>query len=100
MRSSRKNRMNIRKAIAADFPAIVALIKQFPDKLLQDHLPDPEEFTVAVDDEKSLKHCCPGNREIQGMRRLQRFAILDFQASIPYDFFVVDCDSKFFWVCK
>jgi N-acetylglutamate synthase-like GNAT family acetyltransferase len=42
--------MQIRKATADDFPAIVELIKQFPDKLMQDHLPDPEEFTVAIED--------------------------------------------------
>jgi N-acetylglutamate synthase-like GNAT family acetyltransferase len=53
--------MQIRKATADDFPAIVELIKQFPDKLMQDHLPDPEEFTVAIEDGRVIGCCCTGN---------------------------------------
>lgn len=39
--------MTIREADAADWPAISALIKQFPEQLMQEHLPEPEEFFVA-----------------------------------------------------
>jgi amino-acid N-acetyltransferase len=49
--------MQIRKATSADFPAIQELIKLFPDKLLQDHLPTPEEFTIAIED-NAIVGCC------------------------------------------
>jgi len=49
--------MQIRKAATEDFPVIQALIKLFPEKLLQEHLPEPEEFTVAVEDGKIVA-CC------------------------------------------
>jgi amino-acid N-acetyltransferase len=49
--------MQIRKATADDFPSIVELIKQFPDKLMQDHLPKPEEFTVALENNRVVG-CC------------------------------------------
>lgn len=39
--------MAIREASAADWLAISAIIKQFPGQLMQDHLPEPEEFFVA-----------------------------------------------------
>lgn len=49
--------MDIRKATKKDFDSILELIKQFPDKLLQDHLPEPEEFTVAEEEGKIIG-CC------------------------------------------
>ena len=39
--------MNIRQASAEDFPSIKELIAQYPEVLVQDHLPDAEEFFVA-----------------------------------------------------
>lgn len=42
--------MTIREATAADWPAIQALIQQFPEQLMQEHLPEPEEFFVAEED--------------------------------------------------
>lgn len=48
--------MQIRKATAEDFPAIRELIALFPDKLLQDHLPEPEEFFIALQEE--VIACC------------------------------------------
>ena len=49
--------MVIREASAVDFPAVQALIGRYPDKLLQDHLPEPEEFFVALESEKIIG-CC------------------------------------------
>jgi len=49
--------MQIRKATSADFPAIVELINKFPEKLVQDYLPEPEEFTVA-DENDQIVGCC------------------------------------------
>jgi amino-acid N-acetyltransferase len=45
--------MQIRKATADDFSAIQELIAQFPDKLMQDHLPEAENFFIAIDDDPS-----------------------------------------------
>jgi amino-acid N-acetyltransferase len=49
--------MNIRKASPRDFPAIRALIKAYPDKLLQDHLPPIRSFFVAVE-KNIIVGCC------------------------------------------
>jgi amino-acid N-acetyltransferase len=49
--------MQIRKATAEDFSAIQELIQRFPEKLLQVHLPEPEEFSVAIEDNK-IVGCC------------------------------------------
>ena len=45
--------MNIRQAGAGDFPSIKALIAQYPEVLVQDHLPDAEEFFVAIENDPS-----------------------------------------------
>ncbi|MDB5237932.1 MAG: GCN5-related N-acetyltransferase [Candidatus Kaiserbacteria bacterium] len=47
----------IRKATAADFPAIQSIIARFPDTLIQVHLPEPEEFFVA-EEEGTVIACC------------------------------------------
>ncbi len=49
--------MEIRQATLADFPAIKQLIAQYPETLLQDNLPEPEEFFVAVENEMVIA-CC------------------------------------------
>lgn len=42
--------MTIRPATPADWDAISALIRSFPEQLMQEHLPEPEEFFVAEED--------------------------------------------------
>ena len=49
--------MQIRKATIRDFPAIRALIRSYPDTLLQNHLPKPAAFFVAVH-ELRIVGCC------------------------------------------
>ena len=49
--------MEIRPATKADWGAIVALIKQYPEVLMQDHLPEPEEFFVA-EEGGHIVGCC------------------------------------------
>ena len=49
--------MHIRQANAEDFPSIKALIAQYPEVLVQDHLPDPEEFFVA-EENGTIVGCC------------------------------------------
>ena len=49
--------MIIRKAVVTDFTAIEALIKLFPDQLMQVHLPQPDEFFVA-EDGGTIVGCC------------------------------------------
>lgn len=49
--------MTIRKATEADFPAIKEIVALFPDKLMQIHLPKPEEFFIA-EESGTLLGCC------------------------------------------
>jgi amino-acid N-acetyltransferase len=49
--------MTIRRATSGDFPAIEAVIKRFPDTLMQVHLPQPEEFFVAEESGRIIG-CC------------------------------------------
>ena len=49
--------MTIRKAKKADSIAIRKLIKAFPDKLLQDHLP-PLKWFFVCEEGKELIACC------------------------------------------
>lgn len=41
--------MNIRSATPSDLPTINALIAAYPEQLVQDYLPDVEDFFVAED---------------------------------------------------
>lgn len=49
--------MQIRRANLEDFPAILKLVREYPDKLIQVHLPDPAEFFVAIENE-DIVGCC------------------------------------------
>ena len=49
--------MKIRKASVKDFPAIRKLIREYPHKLLQDHLPRSSRFFVAIE-EGRVVGCC------------------------------------------
>jgi len=49
--------MKIRKASRADWGAIERLIRAFPDKLMQTHLPRPSEFFVALEG-GTIIGCC------------------------------------------
>ena len=49
--------MKIRKATTQDFPGILKLIREYPNRLMQNRLPKPGEFFVAVEDGK-IVGCC------------------------------------------
>ncbi len=49
--------MEIRAAQPAEWPAILTLIRSFPDQLVQDHLPEKDEFFVAEED-GAIVGCC------------------------------------------
>jgi N-acetylglutamate synthase-like GNAT family acetyltransferase len=49
--------MAIRKATEADFAAIKDIIARFPEQLMQNHLPQPDEFFVA-EEKGALVGCC------------------------------------------
>src|SRR3989344_8631998 len=49
--------MKLRKATRKDLSAILKLIREYPDKLMQNHLPKPGEFFVAIEDSK-IVGCC------------------------------------------
>jgi len=44
--------VKIRPATIADWSGIKKLIKSYPEKVMQDHLPWPHEFFVAIEDKK------------------------------------------------
>ena len=49
--------MQIRKASAEDFSSIKELVAQYPEVLVQDHLPDAEEFFIA-EENGVIVGCC------------------------------------------
>jgi len=49
--------MELRKATEADLPGIESVIRQFPEQLVQDHLPHADEFFVAIEYGKVIA-CC------------------------------------------
>ena len=49
--------MKTRRASKKDLPAILELIKEYPEKLMQEHLPKAGSFFVAVEDGK-IVGCC------------------------------------------
>jgi amino-acid N-acetyltransferase len=49
--------MKVRKATERDWPAVLRLIRENPEHLMQDHLPRTSEFFVAVEDDVVLG-CC------------------------------------------
>lgn len=71
--------MTIRKAIEADIAAIKGIIAQFPDTLMQVHLPRPDEFFVAENDGKIIG-CCALEVYSQRLSEVRSLAVLpDFQ---------------------
>ena len=66
--------MLIRKATGDDFSAIRELIKQFPEKLLQEHLPEPEEFTIAEVDNQ-IVGCCALEIYSQRLAEIRSLAV-------------------------
>lgn len=67
--------MDFRKATEADFPAIQALIQMFPDTLMQEHLPRPDEFFVAVENEETVA-CCALEVYSQRMAEVRSLVVL------------------------
>lgn len=51
-------KMKIRVARTDDFPKIKRLIKMYPEKLLQTHLPKVGQFFVAIEDEDIIGCGC------------------------------------------
>lgn len=49
--------MQIRRANLNDLPAILKLIREYPDQLIQVHLPETDEFFVATESEE-IVGCC------------------------------------------
>ena len=77
--------MEIRQATTEDFAAIQVLIAQYPEKLLQDHLPQPEEFFVAIADDPSTSSgqvvgCCALEVYSQRLAEVRSLAVVkEFQ---------------------
>lgn len=67
--------MTIRRATAADFPAIEAIIQKFPEQLMQMHLPEPEEFFVA-EEGGAIVACCALEVYSQRLAEIRSLAVL------------------------
>ena len=66
--------MTIRKAEPADWPAILTLIRSFPEQLVQDHLPEPHEFFVAEED-GTIVGCCALEIYSQRLAEIRSLAV-------------------------
>lgn len=49
--------MLVRKATKKDWKATLSLIRDYPNQLLQHHLPRPNEFFIAIENGKTIG-CC------------------------------------------
>jgi len=65
--------MEIRQATAEDFSAIQNLIAQYPEQLVQDHLPEPGEFFVAIDN--NIVGCCALEVYSQRLAEIRSLAV-------------------------
>ena len=72
--------MNIRPATKDDWDAILGLIVQDPEQLMQDHLPDPGAFFVAVTTDPSTSSgqvvgCCALEVYSQRLAEIRSLAV-------------------------
>ena len=67
--------MTIRKASEADFGSIKAIVAQFPDKLMQIHLPRAEEFFVA-EENGAVVGCCAREVYSERLAEVRSLAVL------------------------
>lgn len=66
--------MEPRRATAADFPAIRNLIAHYPTQLMQEHLPEPEEFFV-LQKERDIIGCCALEVYSQRLAEIRSLAV-------------------------
>ena len=67
--------MHIRKATEKDFSSIKKIIAQYPETLVQDHLPRPGEFFVAEEDD-AIVGCCALEVYSQRLAEVRSLAVL------------------------
>jgi amino-acid N-acetyltransferase len=67
--------MEFRKATEADFASIRDIVAQFPDTLMQEHLPRADEFYLAEDDGKIIG-CCALEVYSQRLAEVRSLAVL------------------------
>lgn len=67
--------MIIRQASKKDMPAIQEIIKMFPKQLMQDHLPKPSEFFVAVKKGRIVA-CCALQVYSKRLAEIRSLAVL------------------------
>lgn len=67
--------MEFRKATDADISSIRDIVAQFPDTLMQEHLPRADEFYLAEDGEKVIG-CCALEVYSQRLAEVRSLAVL------------------------
>lgn len=71
--------MVIRKATEADIEQVRALIRQYPEVLMQDHLPEPGAFFVA-EEQRKIIGCCALEIYSQRLAEIRSLAVVkEFQ---------------------
>lgn len=64
----------LRRATAADYPAIKTLIAHYPAQLMQEHLPEPEEFFIIQLD-REIIGCCALEVYSQRLAEIRSLAV-------------------------
>lgn len=67
--------MTVRAASATDWDAVSALIRSFPDQLMQDHLPEPDAFFLAEED-GAIVGCCALEIYSQRLAEVRSLAVM------------------------
>lgn len=71
--------MKIRRASSKDMPAILGLIGEYPDKLMQNHLPRASAFFVAIE-RTQVVGCCALEVYSKRLAEIRSLAVTrDFQ---------------------
>ncbi|MBM3272157.1 GNAT family N-acetyltransferase [Candidatus Kaiserbacteria bacterium] len=68
------NMQVLRRATAADYPAIKTLIAHYPAQLMQEHLPEPEEFFIIQLD-RDIIGCCALEVYSQRLAEIRSLAV-------------------------
>jgi amino-acid N-acetyltransferase len=73
------NGVKIRRATSKDMPAIIEIIGEFPDKLMQNHLPRARAFIVATEGEHVVG-CCALEIYSKRLAEIRSLAVMqDYQ---------------------
>ena len=82
--------MKVRQATLKDGRAVRALIRMYPDKLMQKHLPNIENFFVAIEGKK-IVGCCALEIYSQRLAEIRSLAVHPDHGDNRFASELVDC---------